>query len=924
MGLNVNYSLLIEGNNSTSSIPKYTRYYTPGFIAESEFEACISEFNQEIRESKRFLTSICEAEYVNEASAAVNFSNGVKFIAEKVKKAVIKVMTLIIEGIKKAIDSIEKFASAARTKVDMKLRPNERLNILRKVLANAEEPITVSIASIEPTRDLLDKSFPDTSILGSDLVKMATDTMNNYCTNIIQKDGSDASLLNDTEVKASETFVNFIESEKNKMLAQIFGRYSYDETAITKSAHEVADKAFGTSEKSEVKLSDSLYLAACDNLEKNSLNGIVRDMKATMDVVQKNYKAVVAEMDTISDSVKYFDKIAGKNQKFDMKERYHKATRIVTERVNRALNVIQQVVNADFVLITRKASRTYEIYGVMGDSAKVKNKCDVLIIKEIGARAGYNLNPTPGMVSESDDISAEKYQELYDRLNEATVSRSEIIDTVNKALEADGLKSHISKNGEWGSKKFIEGKDNCLCLGSFNKDTYEKAYNCVKNCLPDGCTCSKDSYFTLFVNAPEIVKESTEVFNGREEADEFFRIQENFNMATVLAEEAFLEESFTEKMMTAILEAEGDQQQNAGATGNAAPSSNTPQATETTVSQTTKITTKSGAIMEFVQKIIASFGQAMQRFRNRLDELIIKNPVNQQYWQKNKENIQKLTLADTKVNEWYDYKIDYFSNSTFIKFDQNSPDLKDDEAFQNAIIKKITGGNGNLPQFGEKDTFAQKINKIYQGEFTKDDNGEGKTLQEVNYNHAKAFALVDEMMTRGFGGEILGKVVNDYKEIDTDYKAVKRNYDSIAAQMKPATNAEQKATEAENKKPEPQNAAAMVEDDFRFNLAEHFGLVHNEASFTVGQNDAQSANANGAGDSKSESNKELDAMIKRCFQFNTVAVTAKMTAALGAYKQYMGLFKAVYKPAKNEAPKQQNDQKQEGNAAEAKPAEEKK
>ena len=922
MGLNVNYSLLIEGNNSTSSIPKYTRYYTPGFIAESEFEACISEFNQEIRESRRFLISICEAEYVNEASISVNIVNGIKFVTEKVKRAVIKVMGIIIEAIKKAIESIEKFASTARTKVDMKLRPNERINILRKILI--EEPFTVSIASIEPTRDLLDKSFPDTSILGSDLVKMATDTMNNYCTNIVQKDGSDAKLLNDTEVKASESFVNFIESEKNNMLSQIFGKYTYDETAVTKSAHEVADKAFGVSDKSDVKVTDSLYLLACDNLDKNSLNGIVRDMKLLMSEVQKNYNAVTAELDTISDSTKYFEKVFSTNYGVDMKQRYHQAAKIVTDRINRAYNVIQQVVNADFILATRKASRTYEIFGTSGDSAKVKNECDIKIIKYIGAKAGYNLNPTPGAVAESDDISSDKWQELYDRINEATVSRSEIIDTVNKALEADGLKSHISKNGEWGSKKFIEGKDNCLCLGSFNKDTYNKAYECVKNCLPDGCTCSKDSYFTLFVKAPEMVKESTEVFNGREEADEFFQIQENFNMATVLAEEAFLEESFTEKMMTAILEAEGNQQQNATGTGNAAPSSNTPQATETTVSQTTKVTTKSGAIMEFVQKIIASFGQAMQRFRNRLDELIIKNPVNQQYWQKNKENIQKLTLADTKVNEWYDYKIDYFSNSTFIKFDQNSPDLKDDEAFQNAIIKKITGGNGNLPQFGDKDTFAQKINKIYQGEFTKDDNGEGKTLQEVNYNHAKAFALVDEMMTRGFGGEILGKVVNDYKEIDTDYKAVKRNYDSIAAQMKPATNAEQKATEAENKKPEPQNAAAMVEDDFRFNLAEHFGLVHNEASFTVGQNDAQSANANGAGDSKSESNKELDAMIKRCFQFNTVAVTAKMTAALGAYKQYMGLFKAVYKPAKNEAPKQQNDQKQEGNAVEAKPAEEKK
>ena len=88
MGLNVNYSLLIEGNNSTSSIPKYTRYYTPGFIAESEFEACISEFNQEIRESRRFLISICEAEYVNEASISVNIVNGIKFVTEKVKKAV--------------------------------------------------------------------------------------------------------------------------------------------------------------------------------------------------------------------------------------------------------------------------------------------------------------------------------------------------------------------------------------------------------------------------------------------------------------------------------------------------------------------------------------------------------------------------------------------------------------------------------------------------------------------------------------------------------------------------------------------------------------------------------------------------------------------------------------------------------------------
>lgn len=909
MGLNVNYSLLIEGNNSTSSIPKYTRYYTPGFIMESEFEACISEFNQEIRESRRFLTSLCEVEYVNEGVSAVNVVNGIKHVADKVKTAIIRVMTMIIDGIKKAMESIEKFIVAARNKLDAKLRPNEKLNILRKVLADAEEPITMNIASIEPTRDLLDKSFPDNSIIGSDLVKMATDTMVEYCANIKIKDGSDPDLLG-PDADASKSFVSFIESEKNKMLSQVFGRYSYDETAITKSAHEVADKAFGTSDKEDVKLTDSLYLAACDNLEKNSLNGIVRDMKAIMDNVQKNYRAIVAEMDSISKRANEFNKIATTDYSVDMKDRYHKTVKLITDRVNRALNVVQQIVNADFVLVTRKASRTYEIYGVAGDSAKIKNKCDAMIIKEIGARSGYNL-VLKNAVAES-DIITEKYQEYYDRLNEATATRAEVIDIVNNALEAEGLKSHISKNSEWGRSNWTSGKSDTLCLGGFGKENWDKAFNIVKNCLPNGYSANQDNYFTIFVNdKKEPVKESTEeVFNGKDEADEFFQIQENFNMATVLAEEAFLEESFTGAVMSAILEAEGDQP--------AASNDVKPQATEAPTTQSTNIVTKAGgAVIEFVQKIIASFGQAMQRFKNRIDELIIKNPLNQKYWQDNKDKIRNLALTDTKVNEWYDYKIDSFATSTFIKFDQNSADLKDNESFQNAIIKKITGGN--VPKFEEKDTFSQKINKIYQGEFTKDENGEGKTLQEVGYNHQKAFAMVDEIMTRGFGGEILGKVSDDYKNIDSDYKKVKQNYDTLAAQMKSSTTVDQKTAEVENKKPEPQNAATMIEDDFRFNLAEHFGLVHNEASFTVGQADAQVANANGAGGSKSETNKELDAMIKRCFQYNTVAVTAKMTAALGAYKQYMGLFKAVYKPAKED--KQQNDQQQK---QEEKPTEEKK
>lgn len=904
MGLNVNYSLLIEGNNSTSYIPEYKNYYKPGFFMQSELAACISEFNQELRESREFLSNLYEVESVNESTAAVNIVNGIKFVADKVKKAVMKVMGIIIEGLKKAIDAMEKFASNARTKIDMKLRPNERINILRDILKSG--PVaTINIASIEPTNDLLDKSFPDTSILGSDLVKMATETMKNYCVNILIKDGADADTLDRAEVKYSESFVTFIENSKNKMLSKIFGKYEYDETAVTRSAYEVADKAFGSSTKKEITITDHLYLLACDNLEKNALNGTVRDMKAIMDEVQKNYKAVVKEMDDIADATKQFDKMTSNKYSINMKERYYKATKTITDRINRALNVIQTVVNVNFVLVTRKAARTYEIYGVMGDSARVKRTCDMMILKYIASGAGYGVEDA-------------KYKDLKVKIEEAsTVSRSKVIDLVNKALEENGLKSHISKNSEWGSKRFIEGKDDTLCLGSFNKDTWNKASEIVKQALPEGYTCNKDNYFTIFVNAPKAVQENYDVFNGREEAEEFFQIQDDFNTTIVMAEEAFLEEEFTGVVMTAILEADGDQQQGQNTTAN--DNSSTPQPTETTTTQKTNIVKKAGtAVIEFVQKLIGSLGQAMQRFKNRIDELIIKNPVNQKYWANNKDNIKKLTLTDTSVNEWYQYNIDYFANSTFIKFDQNDPKLKTDEDFQNAIISKITNG-GNIPAFEKDDSFAQKINKVYQGEFVKIDNGEGKTLRGVGYDHAKAFAFVDEMITKGFGGDILGKVSNDYKEIDTDFKAVKRNYDSIAAQMKPVEQkAEEKANEVNDQKPEPQNAAAMVEDDFRFNLAEHFGLIHNEASFTVGKSDAASANANGANETVSEKNKELDDMIKRCFRYNTIAVTAKMTAALGAYKQYMALFKAVYKPSKKDKP---SEEEQKNTKQENKPAE---
>lgn len=86
----------------------------------------------------------------------------------------------------------------------------------------------------------------------------------------------------------------------------------------------------------------------------------------------------------------------------------------------------------------------------------------------------------------------------------------EIINAINTALEKNGLKAHMSKNGEWGINNFLSGKSKSLCLGSFNKDMYNIAYSIVKDAVkPYGASVSKDNYFTIFVNVKKNMNEAT-------------------------------------------------------------------------------------------------------------------------------------------------------------------------------------------------------------------------------------------------------------------------------------------------------------------------------------------------------------------------------------------------------------------------------
>lgn len=430
------------------------------------------------------------------------------------------------------------------------------------------------------------------------------------------------------------------------------------------------------------------------------------------------------------------------------------------------------------------------------------------------------------------------------------------------------------------------------------------------------------------------------VFNGADQVQEFYNIQSQSNILDILIENAYNEYMYDDALEKVLQEAtalhendnnggnaapanggqatgSGDQGSTgqAGQQANAQPAQQQQQSgTQNSANNTNDKTKKNKfGILNWLKQMMGRLGEAINKFKLRVEEMITKGP-DKKFWADNKDKIRNIDISGTEVNQWYQYKFDIFKNSTYIKFNPTDNTLKSDTDLQDAILSKINGGTKPNINTDEKDTFATKINKVYQGEYINIENGNGKTLGDIQYNKDAAFTFVDQFINKGFNSESLGSITEDYRKIDEDYKDAAKRYDEYANQFKQT----QSQNQASNNSGEPksngntsgnsgnqsgntQQQQANAESAFSdfssgFNLAECLGLMNcgnaiNEADIKPDQSTAQSADqANGTID-----NAELDKMIHRCFSMNISAITAKLTNAMAAYKQNMQLFKVVTK-----------------------------
>ena len=307
-----------------------------------------------------------------------------------------------------------------------------------------------------------------------------------------------------------------------------------------------------------------------------------------------------------------------------------------------------------------------------------------------------------------------------------------------------------------------------------------------------------------------------------------------------------------------------------------------------TTTNETDPSTPSTAISRWLDGILSTFANLWHRFQLRIEELFIKNAKNRAFWEKNKKAISQMTntIGNTKVSEWVEYQLDIISKSNIIPdFDVTKDYLQSDTAFQNQLMELLNPSYGSF-NFEKTDSFTDKITKIFQ-------NGKsgsvikGMTqLSGLGFDATVSYNFIDNIMTKGFSSNVFGTLNDNYKTITVKKGWIYSNYSNLLKKITSVSATPENQTNNTTKS--TGESANLLIGDFKFNLAKHFGLIH-EAEVEVDSSTQKTAEENGIMKDDTK-RKKLDGMIKRYFTYTTNVIAAKMTATVKAFKQIMNLY----------------------------------
>ena len=380
-------------------------------------------------------------------------------------------------------------------------------------------------------------------------------------------------------------------------------------------------------------------------------------------------------------------------------------------------------------------------------------------------------------------------------------------------------------------------------------------------------------------------EESTnEVYDPSDDVRDAKILEEQFESILCMTEEFWLENEYNQNIMQYITEED----------------------TGASLANTQK--SSQNKLGDLGETLVVRFNQLFDRFR----ETFLKGSimVDSNFWNRNRAKINSLgeTIGKTNIADWYEYDINKFKiKLDSVKYDDSATYLNSDQEFQDFILSKFGSGNAKFTGDAANNTFSKKMLTVFYDNYIEKDKL--TALGSTKYNHDLAFGFINDCIRNGFNGEYLGSIRDDRKFINESLKTANKNIKNTEDKIKDDKVAMKATTTTVSTTGTPSNDgggnvqvtnnSAIDNSDFRFNLAEHFGLVVGEKVINLNELQTQVPDDLKQQSDDTTGNKTAEqlakARINRYFKYMTFAVSAKMTTELKAYKQYMGLFKSLYK-----------------------------
>ena len=527
-----------------------------------------------------------------------------------------------------------------------------------------------------------------------------------------------------------------------------------------------------------------------------------------------------------------------------------------------------------------------------------------------------------------DNISTIKdvVKNLEKELKEVEASEREIESCLNKAMNtSNAMLAHINQvknypNGIDFNAKFTEITKKMAynlsrimlfvrqAIGAEELIIRHKALR-AKNIYDVSNTIKKTCNRLINIQLGTDEESTNEAYDPSDDVRDAEMLEEQFESILCMTEEFWLENEYNQNIMQYITEADGTGASNPtaapDASANPAPVDKA-DSVQTSISKTQGSSqNKAGDLGE---TLVAKFNQVFDRFR----ETFLKGSimVDTNFWNRNRAKINSLgeTIGKTNIADWYDYDINKLKQKLdTIKYDDSATYLNSDQEFQDFILSKFGSGNAKFTGDAANNSFSKKMVTVFYDNYIEKDKL--TPLNGTKYNHDLAFGFINDCIRNGFNGEYLGSVRDDRKFINESLKTANKNIKNTEDKIRDDKTAIKTTTTTVSTTGTPSNDgggnvqvtnnSAIDNSDFRFNLAEHFGLVVGEKVINLNElqtqvpDDLKQQSDDATGNKTAE--QLAKARINRYFKYMTFAVSAKMTTELKAYKQYMGLFKSLYK-----------------------------